>query len=136
VGLRSKGGTHDGFDAVNFARDHDLVLSIKAGGHNVAGNAVNDGGLVIDLSQMTGVHVDPTSRTARVQGGAPRWATWIERRSSSTAVHELRPGLRHWEASRPEWKPVELWDQWAACTDCARRSRPLFSPAPPRIPRP
>ena len=63
-------GAADVVDAVNFARDHDLVLSIKAGGHNVAGNAVNDGGLVIDLSQMRGVHVDPSSRTARVQGGA------------------------------------------------------------------
>jgi FAD/FMN-containing dehydrogenase len=48
------------------------VLSIKAGGHNVAGNAVNDGGIVLDLSQMRGVHVDPDTRTVRVQGGA----TW------------------------------------------------------------
>ena len=59
-------------DAVNFAREHDLLLSIKGGGHNVAGNAVNDGGLVIDLSQMNGVHVDPASRTVRAEGGA----TW------------------------------------------------------------
>jgi FAD/FMN-containing dehydrogenase len=65
-------GAADVVDAVNFARDHGLVLSIKAGGHNVAGNAVNDGGLVIDLSQMRGVHVDPEARTVRVQGGA----TW------------------------------------------------------------
>jgi FAD/FMN-containing dehydrogenase len=59
-------------DAVNFAREQGLALSIKAGGHNVAGNAVNDGGIVIDLSQMRGVHVDPDSGTVRVQGGA----TW------------------------------------------------------------
>src|SRR6266705_5841687 len=45
-------GAADVVDAVNFARDHGLDLSIKAGGHNVAGNAVNDGGIVIDLSQM------------------------------------------------------------------------------------
>jgi FAD/FMN-containing dehydrogenase len=57
-------------DAVNFARDQGVVLSIKGGGHNVAGNAVNDGGLVIDLSQMRGVHVDPATQTVRVQGGA------------------------------------------------------------------
>jgi FAD/FMN-containing dehydrogenase len=65
-------GAADVVDSVNFARDHGLVLSIKGGGHNVAGNAVNDGGLVIDLSQMRGVHVDPESRTVHVQGGA----TW------------------------------------------------------------
>jgi FAD/FMN-containing dehydrogenase len=65
-------GAADVVDAVNFARDQGLVLSIKAGGHNVAGNAVNDGGIVLDLSQMRGVHVDPVSQTARVQGGA----TW------------------------------------------------------------
>ena len=65
-------GAADVVDCVNFAREHGLPLSIKAGGHNVAGNAVNDGGLVIDLSQMRGVHVDPVARSARVQGGA----TW------------------------------------------------------------
>jgi FAD/FMN-containing dehydrogenase len=65
-------GAADVVDAVNFARDQGLLLSIKAGGHNVAGNAVNDGGLVIDLSQMRGVHVDPATQTVRVQGGA----TW------------------------------------------------------------
>jgi FAD/FMN-containing dehydrogenase len=65
-------GAADVVDAVNFARDQGLLLSIKAGGHNVAGNAVNDGGLVVDLSQMRGVHVDPSTQTARVQGGA----TW------------------------------------------------------------
>ena len=54
-------GAADVVDAVNFARDQELVLSIKGGGHNVAGNAVNDGGLVIDLSQMRGVQVDPES---------------------------------------------------------------------------
>lgn len=65
-------GAADVVDAVNFAREQGLALSIKAGGHNVAGNAVNDGGVVIDLSQMRGVHVDPDSGIVRVQGGA----TW------------------------------------------------------------
>jgi FAD/FMN-containing dehydrogenase len=65
-------GAADVVDAVNFAREQDLVLSIKGGGHNVAGNAVNDGGLVIDLSQMRGVHVEPATQTVRAQGGA----TW------------------------------------------------------------
>jgi FAD/FMN-containing dehydrogenase len=63
-------GTADVVDAVNFAREHDLLVSIKGGGHNVAGNAVNDGGLVIDLSSMNGVHVDAQSGRVRVQGGA------------------------------------------------------------------
>jgi FAD/FMN-containing dehydrogenase len=65
-------GTADVVECVNFAREHELVLSIRGGGHNVAGNAVNDGGLVIDLSQMRGVYVDPSARTVRTQGGA----TW------------------------------------------------------------
>jgi len=65
-------GAADVVDAVNFAREQGLVLSIKAGGHNVAGNAVNDAGIVLDLSQMRGVHVDPDAQTVRVQGGA----TW------------------------------------------------------------
>jgi FAD/FMN-containing dehydrogenase len=63
-------GAADVVDAVNFARENELVVSIKGGGHNVAGNAVNDGGIVIDLSPMRGVHVEPSSRTVRVQGGA------------------------------------------------------------------
>jgi FAD/FMN-containing dehydrogenase len=65
-------GAADVVDAVNFAREQGLTLSIKAGGHNVAGNAVNDGGIVLDLSQMRGVTVDPAGRIVRVQGGA----TW------------------------------------------------------------
>jgi FAD/FMN-containing dehydrogenase len=63
-------GAADVVDAVNFAREQNLLLSVKGGAHNVAGNAVNDGGLVIDLSQMNGVHVDPTTETVRAQGGA------------------------------------------------------------------
>jgi FAD/FMN-containing dehydrogenase len=65
-------GTADVVDCVNFAREQNLPLSIRGGGHNVTGNAVNDGGLVIDLSSMRGVHVDPATQTARAQGGT----TW------------------------------------------------------------
>jgi FAD/FMN-containing dehydrogenase len=54
---------------VDFAREHDLLLSIRGGGHNIAGLAVCDGGLMLDLSRMRGVWVDPAARTARVQGG-------------------------------------------------------------------
>jgi FAD/FMN-containing dehydrogenase len=65
-------GAADVVDALKFAREHDLVVSIKGGGHNVAGNALNDDGLVIDLSQMRGVHVDHSTGRVRAQGGA----TW------------------------------------------------------------
>jgi FAD/FMN-containing dehydrogenase len=57
---------------VDFARDNSLLLAIRGGGHNGAGLGVCDGGLVIDLSAMKGVRVDPRNRTARVEGGA----TW------------------------------------------------------------
>jgi FAD/FMN-containing dehydrogenase len=67
-------GAADVVDAVNFAREQNALVSVKSGGHNVAGNAVNDGGLVIDLSRMRGVHVDPSTRTVRAEGGA----TWGE----------------------------------------------------------
>jgi FAD/FMN-containing dehydrogenase len=66
-------GAADVIAAVNFARDHGLLLSVRGGGHNVAGNAICDDGLVIDLSQMRGVHVDAKARTVRAQGGA-LWA--------------------------------------------------------------
>ncbi len=62
-------GTADVVAAVQFARAHDLLVAVRGGGHNVAGNAVNDGGLVIDLSQMKGIQVDPAKRTARAQAG-------------------------------------------------------------------
>ena len=63
-------GAHDVINAVNFAREADLVVAVKGGGHNSAGNAVCDDGIMIDLSLMRGVHVDPESRTVKVEGGA------------------------------------------------------------------
>jgi FAD/FMN-containing dehydrogenase len=56
--------------AIAFARAHELELSVKGGGHGVAGRAVCDDGLVIDLSRLRAVSVDPVTRTATVQGGA------------------------------------------------------------------
>jgi FAD/FMN-containing dehydrogenase len=55
--------------AVGFARDLGLPLSVRGGGHGVAGHALCDDGLVVDLSRMTGVEVDALARTARAQGG-------------------------------------------------------------------
>src|SRR5262245_39870160 len=63
-------GTDDWVGAVHFARDHDLEIAIRGGGHNVAGTAVCDDGIVIDLSVMRAVQVDPANRRAWVQGGA------------------------------------------------------------------
>jgi FAD/FMN-containing dehydrogenase len=63
-------GVADVIAAVNFAREHDLLLAIKSGGHNVAGNALCDDGLMLDMSSMRAVRVDPKSRTAYVDGGA------------------------------------------------------------------
>src|SRR5258708_10109629 len=56
--------------AVRFAHQHDLVVAVRGGGHSVAGFSTCDGGIVIDLSKMRGLTVDPESRTARAQGGA------------------------------------------------------------------
>ena len=65
-------GTADVIDAVNFAREHRLLTAVRCGGHNSAGSGSCDGGMLIDLSRMNAVHVDPGTRRARVQGGA----TW------------------------------------------------------------
>lgn len=62
-------GTADVVRAVRFARANDLLVAVRGGGHNVAGRALCDGGIVIDLSAMTGVFVDPKARTVRVRGG-------------------------------------------------------------------
>ena len=93
-------GTADVAAAVRFARDRDLEIAVRGGGHNVAGTAVCDGGIVIDLSAMRAVSVDPVERTALVQGGAlwgdvdhetqgtvwpPRAASWATPASAASA---------------------------------------------------
>jgi FAD/FMN-containing dehydrogenase len=62
-------GAADVILAVNFAREHNTLLAIRGGGHNIAGNAVCDGGVMLDLSAMKSVRVDPHARTARVEPG-------------------------------------------------------------------
>jgi FAD/FMN-containing dehydrogenase len=74
-------GVADVIAAVNFARRQRLVAAVRGAGHNVAGTSLCDGGMVIDLSAMKGIHVDPETRRARVEPGV----TWAE------LANELQP---------------------------------------------
>src|SRR5919204_3835710 len=67
-------GAADVVAAVNFARDQNLPLAVRGGGHSAAGSSVCDGGLMLDLSHMKGIRVDPARRTARAEAGL----TWAE----------------------------------------------------------
>jgi FAD/FMN-containing dehydrogenase len=62
-------GAADVQRAVDFARTHELLLSVRGGGHSAPGYGTNDGGMVIDMSLMKGIRVDPAARTVRAQGG-------------------------------------------------------------------
>src|SRR5215217_8180185 len=62
-------GTADVIQGVNFAQTHTFMLSVRGGGHSVAGTAVPDGGLMLDLSPLKGIRVDPARRTAEAQAG-------------------------------------------------------------------
>jgi len=77
-------GTADVVAAIAFARDLGLEISVRGGGHSVAGKAVTDGGLMIDLAEMKGIYVDAIARTVRAQGGV----TWGEL-NHETALHGL-----------------------------------------------
>jgi FAD/FMN-containing dehydrogenase len=77
-------GVADVVDAVNLARRLNLEVAVRGGGHNVAGRATVDGGLMIDLGPMKGIHVEPAARTVRAQGGV----TWAEL-NRETQLHGL-----------------------------------------------
>lgn len=77
-------GTADVADAVRLARAMNLEIAVRGGGHNVGGRGTVDGGLMIDLAPMKGIHVDPKTRTARAQGGV----LWKEF-NRETQVHGL-----------------------------------------------
>jgi FAD/FMN-containing dehydrogenase len=62
-------GAADVIACVRFAREHDVLVSVRGGGHSVAGKSVCDGGLMIDLSGMKGIRVDPAKRTVRAEPG-------------------------------------------------------------------
>src|SRR5215217_155981 len=67
-------GPEDVQAAVRLARDRDLPLAVRGGGHSVLGHGVCDGGVTIDLSRLKAVSVDPVARVARAEGGL----TWAE----------------------------------------------------------
>jgi len=67
-------GAADAVRAVNYAREHNLLLAVRGGGHSAAGSSMCDGGLAIDLSPMKGIRVDPARRTVRAAAGV----TWGE----------------------------------------------------------
>ena len=77
-------GVSDVIQAVNFAREHNLLVAVRGGGHNVAGNAMNDDGMVIDLSHLRTVMVDPVNKTAVVQAGA-NWGD-VDRETQAFAL--------------------------------------------------
>jgi len=77
-------GTADVVDAIAFARESWLEISVRGGGHSVAGQAVTDGGLMIDLAEMKGIHVDAAAQIVRAQGGV----TWGEL-NREAALHGL-----------------------------------------------
>ena len=77
-------GVADVVDAVNLSHKLGLKVAVRGGGHNVAGRATIDGGLMIDLALMKGIHVDPKNCTARAQGGV----TWAEL-NRETQLHGL-----------------------------------------------
>lgn len=74
--------------SVNFAREHELLVSVRGGGHNVAGHATNDGGIVIDLSPMKAIEVDPERRIAHAQPGV----TWGELDRATQVYGLAAPG--------------------------------------------
>ncbi|MBX0324590.1 FAD-binding oxidoreductase [Halomicroarcula sp. F13] len=81
-------GVADVVETVAFAREADVPLAVRGGGHNVAGTAVCEDGVVVDLSEMTAVSVDPDERTAWVQAGA----TWADVDHETQAFGLATPG--------------------------------------------
>jgi FAD/FMN-containing dehydrogenase len=81
-------GPGDVATAFDFARSHDLEVAVRGGGHNPAGHCAVDGGLVIDLSQMRSVAVDPDERIARAKGGS----TWLDFDRAAQAFGLVTPG--------------------------------------------
>jgi hypothetical protein len=87
-------GVADVLAAVKFARSHEVLVSVRGGGHNAPGNAVCQGGLMIDLAGMRSVRVDPMRRTARAEAGTT-WGDFDRETPGVRAGHDRRLGIRY-----------------------------------------
>jgi FAD/FMN-containing dehydrogenase len=84
AGIARCSGVADVMEVVNYAREKNMAVTVRGGGHNVAGKALRDGAITIDLGEMNGVHVDPMKKRARAEGGA-RWGAF----DRETLAHDL-----------------------------------------------
>ena len=90
-------GVADVIQCVNFAHVNSMLVAVRGGGHNVSGNAMCDGGLVIDLSRMKSVRVDPRHRTARAEPGV----TWREFDHATQTFGLATTGVRSPQPASP-----------------------------------
>ena len=81
-------GVSDVINSINFARENNLLMSVRGGGHNIPGNSVCDGGIMVDLSPMKSVRVNPMKRTAHAEPGL----TWAELDHETQAFGLATPG--------------------------------------------
>lgn len=95
-------GVADVVDAVNFARENELLVAVRGGGHNVGGRALCEGGMVIDLSRMKGIHVDAKNRTASKPVGLASRASSDPR--SVRGIGTSAPLSAPFRAVRPRWR--------------------------------
>src|SRR5438270_10405541 len=84
-------GAADVIECVRFAREHDVLVAVRGGGHSVAGKSVCDGGLMIDLSAMKGIRVDPARPTVRAETGLKLGA--FDRETQALGLATTRGGV-------------------------------------------
>jgi hypothetical protein len=99
-------GAADVRQAVAFASDNDVLMSVRGGGHHIAGNSVCEGGMMVDLSPMRAVRVDPERRTVRIEPGASGSARRSRTRSPPRTTWTRRSG----NCSRPWREPCGRLD--------------------------
>ena len=105
-------GAADIIDAVNYAREAQLPLAVRCGGHSVAGTSICEGGVLVDLSSMKGVVVDPARGTAIAQAGV-LWGEY-DRETHSTASPPRVAG-----SPRPAWAASRSEAVTAGCRRCS-----------------
>ncbi len=86
--------------SLHFVKEHQLLLAVRGGGHNIAGNAVCDGGVVLDLSLMKSVRVDPERRIARVEAGCTLGDVDHDRQVFGLAPPSASTPRPAWQGSR------------------------------------